>query len=100
MAEELFTFMVDFDNGTYLSQFSGSLQDSCSTGIGSSIEGIGTFTETDKAEVLQCLREDELSAIDGLTNVWCMSGLVSELLVLVHIVKADSDKIQNPKSKI
>ena len=79
------TFIVDFEGGTYISQFKEK----------SMAQAIEAYNKTDPSGrgivPLSTDPSDAPVAIAGLTSVWCTSGFteVSDKHFLVNIVKTD-----------
>jgi len=88
--KELFTFLVDFDGGTFISQHqAGSL----SAAILSWVEtfDFSVFTDVSKKDwsnlIAQVHEPDKQPvAVNGLKNTWCASYLVGGRILIVHIV--------------
>lgn len=90
----LFTFIVDFEGGSYVSQVRGeTLYDASSQwarGQGGSgiqdVQALGKAAEPDLIEAI----EQEPSLLNGLRNVWCYSGLFGDRLFLIHCVQTEA----------
>ena len=100
MTDSLFTFVLDFAGGTYLSQYRGeSLREACEKWV----QGMDTsaVASMDKASRLDLASEVDIAEavrIEGLTNVWCLSFLPGKTLGLVHVIRTYNE--ENPKSEI
>ena len=96
----LFTFFLDFDGGTYITQVAGTLEEACEKWFSTGVQNVDELDDADKVELTRSFTNDELIRVDGVKNVWCLSGLVKERLALLHIVQTESGEIPNPKSEI
>jgi hypothetical protein len=87
----LYTFILDYKGGTYLSQISSgspitafvkgakSLQAANVTGLGNK----------GKASLIEQMKTNEITPITGLTNVWCKTALISGRIALVNVIQTD-----------
>jgi hypothetical protein len=101
LTSELYTFVLDFDGGTYIAQVKGpALRDACELWLHTELEKIDALGQTERTKLIESVSDDEPAVVDSMKNVWCLSGLANGRLALVHVVKTDSAAIQNPKSKI
>lgn len=86
----LYTFVMEFLGGTYVHQ-----------GVGESPElalrawlHIACEEEFEwgihRLELLKQLADEAAVPIEGLRNVWCLSGMASDHLFLIHIIATES----------
>jgi hypothetical protein len=89
MTNQLFTIMCEFGGGTYLSQVHAPDEQ----------QALIAWSEVlrrerqmgDDALLIACAaaaRQDDLTAIEGLSGVWCWSGMVESRLILTNIVRS------------
>jgi hypothetical protein len=88
---ELYTFVLDYKGGTYISQTVGeSPADAATDWIKNRLDlqviGVKDDTVEDILRDIEFLEEHPLP-ITGLKNVWCLSFLADDELALVNIVK-------------
>jgi hypothetical protein len=100
LSSELYTFVLDFDGGTYIAQVEGPLQDACEAWLRGELGKIEALDRVGQQELIESISDEEPTLIDGLENVWCLSGVANGILALVHVVKTEGGAIQNPKSEI
>ncbi len=88
MSDKFFTFLLDFEGGTYISQFhSESLRKACEKwALGLNTSTIALIDESAKSEIRSNLDTEEAIGIEGLTNVWCLTFLIKKELALLHVV--------------
>jgi hypothetical protein len=84
MNRELFTFILDYKGGTYISQVRSTLGDACEEWIRGLAE---PELNNHKPELITEVQSQTPTPIDGLLNIWCVSALLQGELALVHIVK-------------
>ena len=90
----LFTAICDFRGGTYISQIAAKDIERAVRAWADHIEQSKDIPDA-STEIARDARFhlDELdiqpTAISGLANVWCISGLVDDELVLVNFVRTD-----------
>lgn len=87
MASELFTFIMDFGGGTYVSQVPGPFSDACRLWARSLDLTEVPLTEDARNLLTREADDESLTAIAGLENVWCFSPLIGEGLAVVHVVR-------------
>ncbi len=97
---QLFTFVLDFDGGTYLTQESGTLEEAREKWLLTGLQNLESLSTAARKELMDSFAEDEATLVNNVRNVWCLSGLANGRLAMLHIVKTDRDSFQNPKSKI
>ena len=84
----MFTFVLDFQGGTYLGQAEGTLETALASWLSSlDLDLLGR-------NELQTLRDsiavDKRVLVEGLKNVWCSTGLVDDKLAIVHIIATET----------
>lgn len=98
----LFTIIMDYDGGIYISQHRG---DSPGNALKTWSKSLNTDTiqnfgpksrEALLNELLDC--NHELVPLNGMLNAWCTSLVVRDKLILLNIVKTDSRTKDNKNS--
>ncbi len=83
----LFTVIVEFDGGTYISQFRGRSAQCAAANYAAHLVGIkGMSTLANRKRLASCLSRERPVAIQGVRNVWCCSASIGKKLALVNIV--------------
>ena len=83
----LFTVILEFDGGTYISQFKASSPDDAAVKHADYLVGLrGMSTPTSRKRLADRLSAEKPVAIEGARNVWCCSALVGRKPALVNIV--------------
>ena len=82
---KLFTFILDYEGGTYISQIRENQLDKAFEKWLGSID----FSEIDieNSGLLINDVDTNLTPLDGITNVWCTNFFVGEEFALVNIVE-------------
>jgi hypothetical protein len=85
----LFTFILDYAGGTYISQVRASGTTKAVNRWLTSLEPkvIQGLTPKKKESLADQLAGDEPVAVEGSTNVWCVSAVLRGSLALINIVK-------------
>jgi len=86
----LFTLVLDYGGGTYISQANCDTLTELGSVLGRSIDWNALskhISEKEKQQFLKDLVEIPPSPIDGLKNVWCSSARLGEALAILHIVE-------------
>jgi hypothetical protein len=96
----MYTFVLDLDRGTYVSQVSNTLRGAWLEWLRTDAQKIEVLSEAGSKKLIKSVSDDEPSVVEGVENVWCLSGPVEDGLAMLHIVKTGRHAIQNPKSKI
>jgi hypothetical protein len=83
----LFTFVLDYKGGTYLSQvLASSLADAAQKWVSTrTSEELNTWS-LEPQDLAALADADRPVAIQGCHNVWCMSGSTEEHLILITII--------------
>ena len=83
----LFTVILEFDGGTYISQFEARSPDDAAVKHRHYLLGLKEMsTLTTRKRLADSLSLERLVAIEGLRNVWCCSASVGRKLALVNFV--------------
>ena len=85
----LFTFILDYCGGTYVSQAICRTPEDLVPALGNSINWnalANANSESEKRRFLEDLAEFPPSLIDGLKNVWCISARLGKHMAIIHIV--------------
>jgi hypothetical protein len=83
----LFTVILEFDGGTYISQFHASSSKKAAMKHSAHLVGIkGMSTPATRRRLADRLLSEVPVAIDGIRRVWCCSASVRKRLALVNIV--------------
>jgi hypothetical protein len=89
--EKLYSVVLEYNGGTYIAQVSGESYRAVLPRWISSLDqrnlaswGIG------HSELIQVAGSDEPTAIDGCTNIWCVTGSAKKGLVLINIIATES----------
>jgi hypothetical protein len=85
----LFTFIMEYSGGTYVSQVKSATPKSALKRWASElpveqIEGLGSAS---KARLIEDVETEEPVRIAGLSNVWCSAALVRGKLALINVVR-------------
>jgi hypothetical protein len=83
----LFTVILEFDGGTYISQFHGSSpHDAAVKHVDYLVSLKGMSTPKNRQLLANRLSQERPVAIEGVHKVWCCSASVGRKLALVNIV--------------
>ena len=84
----MFTFVLDFQGGTYVGQAEGPLETALANWL------LSLELDRLSRNELQTLRDsivmDNRVHVEGLKNVWCSTGLVDEKIAIVHIIATET----------
>ncbi len=92
--ESLFTFIIDYMGGTYVSQVNGNSPDDAM------LRWVRTFDfqnvlkiHQDINNILRDIEDVEKTplALNGMKNIWSFSLLLDDELALVNVVKTDEE---------
>ena len=91
LKSKLFTFVLDFRGGTYLSQVqAASVNPACLQWVQEldikSIYGLGPKSHS---WLMEQMPEKLPVSMNGLQNVWCVAVLIRGHLALIHIIQTD-----------
>ena len=83
----LFILFLEFDGGTYISQFRGaSVQDAVARYPSRVVDNNAISTFSLRKRLAEALSPEEPVAIDGVRNVWCCSASVGKKFALLNVV--------------
>ena len=83
----LFTMILEFDGGTYISQFQASSPDNAAVKHANYLVGLKRMsTPASRKRLANSLSVEKPVAIEGVRKVWCCSASVGKKLALVNIV--------------
>jgi hypothetical protein len=83
----LFSVIVEFDGGTYISQFRARSAQRAAANFAAHLVGIkGMSTLANRKRLASCLSREHPVAIQGVRNVWCCSASIGKKFALVNIV--------------
>ena len=83
----LFTFILEFRGGTYASQVhSSALLDAIGTWTTILSEKDLAYWKLTRPELQIFVKEQAPIALDGLSNVWCISGTIADHFALLNII--------------
>jgi hypothetical protein len=85
---KLFTFVVDYQGGTYIAQDRGIDVIAAAQGWSRALERLGDIqlTSEDRRLLEKDLVSDGASPISDTDNVWCLTSGLRDQLVMVHAV--------------
>ena len=89
---KLYTFVLEFRGGTYISQFEGETAHNAALIWANNLKtkGITHLRKKHKKLLLAELSENLLVNLSGVKNVWYDSFLIGKHLVLLNIVQTDA----------
>jgi hypothetical protein len=89
--EKLYSIVLDYKGGSYIAQLSGESHAVVLP------QWIGILNDRDldawgitRSELVRIVRSEEPIAIDGCTNIWCVTGSAAKGLVLINIIATES----------
>jgi hypothetical protein len=93
----LYTFILEYKGGTYLSQVSSG---SPVTAFGKGAKGLQAVEVTGlgnkgKASLIEQMKTNEITPITGLINVWCKTAVISGRLAIVNVIQ--TEQISTPQ---
>lgn len=91
VSNELYTIVLDFLGGTFIAQASAtSPHDSLLFWAESLSEADARVWKLDRKQLSTIIRDEDLSALTGCVNVWCLSVNIGNDLALINVVKTVS----------
>ena len=85
----LFTFLLEFDGGTYISQVrSASVKRAIPKYAGLLVNNVAVPLSV-RRRLASGLAEDEPIAIEGIRNVWCCFATVGKKSALLNIISTE-----------
>ena len=86
-----FTCMLEFDGGTYISQFRAKSANRAVAMYATEVLDNGAISKLPiRRKLSEAIALEKPVAIDGVRNVWCCSTIVGKRLALLNIVATDS----------
>ena len=87
----LYTFILEYKGGTYLSQNVSDAAASAFLKGAKKLEALDVtgLGKKGKASLVEQMKTNEITAITGLTNVWCKTALISGRLAMVTVIQTD-----------
>ena len=83
----LFTFLLEFDGGTYISQFRAASVKGAIAQYPSHVVGNkAVSTSSLRKRLAEALSAEKPVTIDGVRNVWCCSTSVGKKFALLNVV--------------
>jgi hypothetical protein len=84
----LFTFILDWKGGTYISQVSSETLNKAITtwADGFSFDEIGVKNIV-KSKFIVDVNNEVVEPVNGLKNVWCISPNIGDVMAIVHITE-------------
>ena len=79
----LYSLIMDFEGGTYVSQGHGNTE---LEGLTNCVVNLDEIEGLDTEDIISEISDDVAIEIDGMESVWCFSALYHEKLVLMHLV--------------
>ena len=92
-AERLYTILVEYDGGTFISQEFATNPVEAVRFWSRNEKAVGfpqQLNESQRIELQQDFYNSDLVPINGLTNVWCDTTTIAEKLLLLHCVQTES----------
>jgi hypothetical protein len=85
----LFTFILDYAGGTYVSQITADNLDLAWSNLPKAFDSsqIAGFDLESKYSLDERLREDGPVPLEGFQNIWCATALINNELALIHLVR-------------
>lgn len=91
MHQSLYTFIMEYRNGTYLSQCTAENEQIAMKSWAESLD-INSIQHLDnniKNTLIQEAKNEELTPISNTKNVWCGGFLINDHYALLHVVKTE-----------
>jgi hypothetical protein len=94
----LYTFVLDFKGGTYISQVEASSESEACVRWAKQLDwaGIDGFERRCREELIGGENGEKLLPVEGLRNVWCQTALLGDDLALVHLVLTEKGTDNRP----
>jgi hypothetical protein len=87
-SENLYSIILDFRGGTYISQVTSSTPAGAIKVWASQIDELDARTwRLDVDRLKSLVLEDSLTAINGCKNIWCLSATLGAHLVLINVIQ-------------
>ena len=86
----LYTIALEFQGGTYISQLMAESERTAIDQWAQTLsELVPNISSTDRKQLGEEFKYEELAPLDGLVNTWCTSALVNGDLALLNLIKTD-----------
>jgi hypothetical protein len=85
----LYTIVVEHNGGTYISQFRASARDQLSEQM---VSVIRPALKVDSRDLQDALRDQRFLEVENCVNVWCMTGLLGDKLLLINLIRTSDEK--------
>ena len=80
----LFTVICEYEGGTYIRQ---ARANSGKAAVNKAVEQFEFLTERARAKLAEKIKDEDLTPIEGMKNVWCTCGSTIRGLAIMHIVE-------------
>jgi hypothetical protein len=90
-----YTFVIEFLGGTYVHQASGESPELALRAWLRSASEEEFEWSFHRLELLKQLDDEAAVPVEGLRNVWCISGMAGDHLFLIHIIGTESGSVGN-----
>lgn len=85
----LYTFIAEFDEGTFVSQFHA---DNLATAPltwaeGWDLEEIEGLSLHDRSDLIESIQDEKPAQLDNITNSWCFTAGARGKMIIVHFVE-------------
>ena len=89
---QLYTFILEYRGGTYISQFEGETVEAATHAWACELDTapIAHFHKKHLRIAREQLDEDGLVEVDSVKNVWCRTFSIQKHLGLLNIIQTDS----------
>ena len=84
----MFTFVLDFQGGTYFGQAEGTMDAALANWL-LSLE-LDRLNGNELQSLRDSIRADQPVRVEGIKNVWCSTGLVDGKIAIVHIIATET----------
>ena len=79
---------MEFKGGTYISQVTANLENACGIWVEAlQTSEIKDMDENGRLQLAEDLLTENLIPVEGVRNTWCVSSLIDNELVLLHVVR-------------
>ncbi len=87
----LYTFMLEYAGGTYISQLKAASPKSACVKWAQKLDGaqVKGVRVKDKESLIEQMKEEIPFALDGMSNAWCNSALIRGKLALINLVQTE-----------
>lgn len=87
----LYTFILEYKGGTYLSQISSGSPVSAFVKGAKGLQAVEVtgLGNKGKASLIEQMKTNEITPITGLTNVWCKTALIAGRLAIVNLIQTE-----------